>query len=248
MLKKTLVAVGCSLISGAVFAHVGVVPKEVADLYDGRNYKEGTSTFLNLSIPHGCGDEDTIGVVAVMPNSTPLTGIAFTSSGDSKFPANAIMSAKPVTDPGWKKITRNDGTVPAFGSGNVTVDTKSIWWGHGVVPHDFYGIVTFRATLPKLDGCVSTLKINVPVMQYCKNQTGVAWTGEATSRLPESIINPGYYPSFTVVRDTTANPLPAECNGVGTTATATPSNSDIDASLPPAHEFLIENSIGEAAP
>ncbi len=244
MFKKTLFTLGCLAISSAAFGHATTQPKDTLDAFSDRNYKEGSSAYVNLQIPHGCDDNGTIAAVAVMSNGASLTGVGFTQSGANKFPANAIMNAAAVTDANWKLIRLNEGTVPAFGSTSTTVNTKSILWAGGYIPpHNFTGLLTFRASLPRLDGCVSTLRINIPIIQYCEKQTAIAWTGEVTTKLPAAIINPGFYPFINVVRDTATNPLPAECNGQGTNTTSTPSTVDIDAALPPAHPLLIQNSL-----
>ncbi len=239
----SIVLISILLVSGNAFAHGNVIAKDNEDEYTGRDYKEGSdSVFMEMAFPHGChkvdqnGEhsyEDTKHIVAILPNTVDLTGIAYTEDwAGNRFGGNAMMEIKPLYDNNWKKIKIEKETVtPFFHHAEQDEDVTSIKWLKGNVPNEFVAKLTFRATLPKLDGCVEKLKINVPTVQYCKGGAVAAWIKEPTPSLPVDVISPGYTAFYNVLRDHETNPLPATCGDVGEVVEVYPSVDDIENGL-----------------
>ncbi len=106
------------------------------------------------------------------------------------------------------------------------------------------GPVSFKTT-----SCALSLKVRVASINYCekgiKNKNDPAradvWIGHMTSKFNDPVVMPytqeeldagkSYWPTMTITRNLTTNPLPAEC-GAGYNLTIEPADADIDANLP----------------
>src|SRR5574337_229188 len=90
------------------FPHANVESKDTLDAYSGRNYQEGTSAILSLSLGHGCthsGESFTTRyVTALFPNGANpnLSGVAYTTDGVTNYSGNALFGVKPEVDYNWR--------------------------------------------------------------------------------------------------------------------------------------------------
>lgn len=235
LLFVSMMLFGLSSI-GNVKAHVNVVPKSNADRFDGRVYQEGTVAYFDLSIPHGCksaspsgATQPTTHVAVLFPNQQDLSAVAYTQDKEgTEYAGNAMMSIKPATDSQWRKIRRlREAVSPYYDHGVKSDDIRAIQWRGGYVPTDSYATLSFRAKLPLLKSCVSQLKVYLPAVQYCMNNTYKAWIREPTQMFSADTISSNYAPYILVQRDLEQNPLPADCRET-VQSNAYPSAHDID--------------------
>lgn len=199
------------LLSSNALSHANIQPKDNQDLYSERSYKEGSTAYFNLVLSHGCDGEATTDVTMLIPNATDLTG--YTSSGPAgEYSGNALMSVKANVNANWKQIKYRKGEVPSYYShGAKQEDVRAIVWRKGYVPDDMIETLSIRAATPKLEGCVSRLRVRLPAVQYCGRSKAKAWIKEPTARFSEDQISAGYAPYIDVIRDQDVNPLPADC-------------------------------------
>lgn len=253
------------------FPHANIESKDTLDAYSGRNYQEGTSATLSISIGHGCtmsGESySTRYVTALFPNgaSPNLAGVAYTTDGVTNYSGNAVFGIKPETDYNWKEIQPIVGDVPMYyNHGEKTTDVRAIHWRWGYIPDNFVGKAKVSVNFPKFEPstCYSKIKVDIPVVQYCADDSKheqdlmwkrdrmkgsdihriYAWIKEPTFIFPaDTVIAPGYVASVTIVRNLTANPLPESC-AAGQTLELYPSASDIDSYLLPSDGKLHQNS------
>jgi len=253
MSKKTLITrlamtamMGGLLAATTVQAHVNIARENVFALGDApREYLEGSSAFISVNLPHDCSNPDTgehfatTDVAILLPNGTGLPqDVAFTknhfSSSTDTYGANAVMGTKARVSGVWKKVmVRKDTVDPFYNHGLRTEDARAIYWLKGLVDNDHYDNLEIKTSFPHLTGCTTRLEIKIPSVQYCKKGYATAWIGTDQSSVfapgtPKLRLTETYTPHFAVVRDLENNPLPAECNGVGTTVTVTPSVDEID--------------------
>lgn len=199
-------------------AHANFVPKDNIDSYSGREYQEGSSAYLSLSIAHGCNSMDgsksykTKHVVAIFPNDVNMQGIAYTKDrSGNHYGANGIMSIRPQTDSNWRFISNPKATVNEYYSHGVkTEDVSAIQWIGGDIPSDFFAGLTLRAQFPYLEECVSKLRVYIPTIQYCAAGHIKGWLRSPTHSMPEHLISPGYAPYIDVIRAEN-NPIDPTC-------------------------------------
>jgi len=235
-----------SLVTGSmsVFAHAGFKPKDVNDNYDGRTYLGGQTAYLSMAVPHGCKGENgerytTNHIGMVFPSMVALPAEQATTSDrdDNQYGANAMMGIKAAIDSNWETVRGLRGEVGEFYShGTKTEDVHAIHWLGGEIPDDMYAELKFRATLPKLMGCVTKLRVYTPAIQYCEGNHYTVWNSEATTAFPEEKVSTGYTPYFDVARDLTANPLDESC-GEGEELTVAPPADKIDWYLSPRKDY-----------
>lgn len=235
---ELILGLAAFMVANNVIAHANFVPKDVDDNFNGRQYEEGTTAYMNVNIAHGCHTPDrsewfsTIHVVSIFPNNLDLTGIAYTKDRSGNvYAGNALMGIKPGVDGDWQSINNLIGDVPTFYShGARDTDVRSIHWINGEVPNDGYENLQFRAGLPFLEGCTNRLKVYVPTIQYCEKGQILAWFIEPTPSMSSDVISPGYAPYFEVVRNEDKNPLPDSCSA-GETYTVYPAEEDLETYL-----------------
>ena len=251
---KYISLIGVALSCNA-FGHANIAPENAVILGDeARQYKEGSSPRLSMSIGHDCTHENgqhfnTMGVVAILPNSEALPPSDFytsTRDGEKHF-ANAFMSTKARYTTNWRRIDVVKGpVVPFYSHGLKEKDARALKWLNspsGGFNNDLYEDLEFKTKLPKFKehSCYTKLRVEVPVLQYCRGNTLSAWIGTAGSRFitaPHQRVTTDYTPYFEVVRDMEMNPLPAKC-GDGEEMTIRPSDADIDLF---GHQFNNPNS------
>src|SRR5574337_128997 len=243
------------------FPHANVESKDTLDAYSGRNYQEGTSAILSLSLGHGCthsGESFTTRyVTALFPNGANpnLSGVAYTTDGVTNYSGNALFGVKPEVDYNWREIQPITGDVPSYYNlGEKTTDVRAIHWRWGYIPDNFVGKAKVSVSFPTFEPstCYNKIKVDIPVVQYCADDSKheqdlmwkrdrikgkdlertFAWIKEPTSNFPtDTVVAPGYVASLTIVRNLTTNPLPGSCGGVGQTLELYPTAADIDTYL-----------------
>jgi hypothetical protein len=216
-----------TLLPTVTKAHIGIAPKAVNDMFDGRDYEEGTSQFIEVLLPHDCsndaGDHFPTQHVAVMiPNGTNIDPSVSVTVDDQGNPqgANVMMESKAGVNANWQEVRVLKGTVAPFYSGGIkTEDVRAFHWMGGLVDNDHYERLQIRATLPMLTGCSTSLRVFVPAVQYCTEGYKIAWIREETplfqaDEKTEVTAPPSadpYVASFIVKRNLETNPLPADC-------------------------------------
>lgn len=265
-----------ALISTDVWAfpHANIESKDTLDAYSGRNYQEGTSAILSISLGHGCtmsGESySTRYVTAVFPNGANpnLAGVAYTTDGAANYGGNGLFGIKPEVDYNWKEIQPITGDVPTYyNHGEKTTDVRAIHWRWGYIPDNFVGKAKVSVNFPKFEPstCYNKIKVDIPVVQYCADDSKheqdhvwkrdrmkgkdldriFAWIKDPTSNFPaDTVVAPGYVASLTIVRNLATNPLPGSCGGVGQTLELYPTAGDIDSYLLPSDGKLYQNSGG----
>lgn len=213
-----------SLAASAALAHTTIQ----------NSVTEGTTTYNNLVIGHGCtlADGTKLPVIAqsvVFPTVNPVVTISSgTQSGT--VPAFSVTSFANIPQLIQNKNifakqaekTNASGQVIGFVSTEGSLDPTL----HGLVPFRTAG-VSFTTT-----GCATKLLVKVAIADVCQ-KLGAAnlWIPSLTSKYTDPKVDGiGAPATLTISRDLTKNPLPASC-GTGYEVTLTPSNEDIDANL-----------------
>ncbi len=212
-----------ALSAGAAMAHTTVQVQA----------SEGTTTYNNLVIGHGCttASGSSLPVVAqsvVFPTVNPRFAVTGTMAGNpavvslSTFAnvAQLIQSRDIFSTQVEKKNAA--GQVIGFEStdGNLSPEL------HGLVPFRTAG-VSFPA-----DSCATKLIVQIAIADICqKNGAKNLWIPAVTAKYSDPTVDGiGAPASLTFNRDLARNPLAASC-GAGYTLTVTPSNEDVDANL-----------------
>lgn len=133
-------------------------------------------------------------------------------------------------------------------------------WG-GILPEGggTLGLSGFVITPPKFKAtsCAKSLKLQIAVANYCNTGTKAkdkksdrmdAWIGEMTTKFNDPLVMPNaagtpvsttdtrakiYWPTLTINRNVTTNPLPSGCSpATGYDVAIQPSKTDIDTFLP----------------
>lgn len=203
-----------------------------------REYIEGSSATLSLSLSHDCSGNPITDVTVVLPNGEGLSEADFyTKDRDGfHFGANALMGIKAKINANWGNVHVDKGDISSYYRHGVKeTDTRAIQWLGGNVDNDHYDRLEFVATFPSIkeDSCVESLKIEIPTVQFCENNTLIAWIGNLdTQFLPSenTRVEEHYEPAITVVRKAN-NPLPEAC-AEPKTVTIKPSIDDMNNYLP----------------
>jgi hypothetical protein len=131
-------------------------------------------------------------------------------------------------------------------------------WG-GVIPEGggSVAVAGFKVAAIKFKAtsCAKSLKVQIAIANFCQpgsmkkdkeSDRADIWIGEMTDKFNDPLVMPNaatvvdstgankvYWPTMTIKRDLTANPLPGTCDPVGGYDLAIqPSHADIDANLP----------------
>ena len=194
---------------------------------------EGTTTYNNLVIGHGCtlANGTKLPVIAqsvLFPTVNPkytassaVTGNPAVVSISSFANIAQLIQSRDVFSK-QKEKTNAAGAVIGFESTDGSLDPTL----HGLVPFRTAG-VTFPA-----DSCASKLIVQIAVADICeKNGAKNLWIPAVTAKYTDPTVDGiGAPAALTINRDLTKNPLPASC-GAGYTFTVTPSAEDVDANL-----------------
>lgn len=247
--KFNALAVVLFATSFNVAAHLNIARDNFFALGESpREYKEGSSVFIDVNAVEGCKDEagnryNTTDVVVIMPTSPgALSDNFITTNRDGEIlGANAVMFTKAKVSRNWKKVEVVRGTVDAYRGADRTEGTRAIKWLRGSVDSNHYDNLEFRASLPKFkpESCVSKLRVELPTISYCKSGYVRAWIGtEGTTRFPQDSdklhLEESYELYFNVIRDVENNPYPESCarddegNIVPVEEAVRPTDADID--------------------
>lgn len=194
---------------------------------------EGTTTYNNLVIGHGCTapNGSKLPVIAqsvVFPTVNPKLTFTGAFAGNPAMVSASTVAGIPQLIQTkhlfnkQREKTNAAGQVIGFENSDGTLDPTL----HGLVPFRTAGI-TF---LP--DSCAARVVIQIAVADICeKNGAKNLWIPALTAKYSDPTVDGiGSPASLTVNRDQAKNPLPAVC-GAGYTLTVTPSAEDIDANL-----------------
>ena len=245
MLKKQLfhLSIACVLTvsSGVAKAHLNIAQEDAIASGDGsREYKEGSSAFLDINISHDCTNAEgkhfaTTGVTLLMPNGESIPGTYTSDYSGNIYGANAVMAIKQRVSGAFKKTSVVKGPVDSFYShGERTEDVRALKWLKGKLDNDHYDNLEFKTSFPKIDptSCIAKIKMYFPSIQYCKNDYKIAWIKTADSKYGTGDEKMHVYDTYsayaTVVR---TSDLPASCGGVGETIEVMPSVEDINTYL-----------------
>ena len=194
---------------------------------------EGTTTYNNLVIGHGCtlANGTKLPVIAqsvVFPTVNPKYTVAGTVSGNPGVVSVKTFANIPQLiqnrDIFTKQKEKTDaaGNVIGFEGTEGSLDPTL----HGLVPFRTAG-VTFPA-----DSCATKLIVQIAIADICqKNGAKNLWIPALTAKYSDPTVDGiGAPASLTINRDLAKNPLAPSC-GAGYTFTVTPSNEDVDANL-----------------
>lgn len=194
---------------------------------------EGTTTYNNLVIGHGCtlADGSKLPVIAqsvLFPTVNPVYTTTGTVSGNPAVVSISTFAnvAQLIQDRNifsrQREKTNASGNVIGFESTEGSLDPTL----HGLVPFRTAGI-GFPA-----DSCATRMIVQVAVADVCqKLGARNLWIPSVTPKYADASVDGiGSPASLSFNRDLAKNPLRASC-GAGYTLTVTPSAEDIDANL-----------------
>lgn len=194
---------------------------------------EGTTTYNNLVIGHGCtlANGTRLPVIAqsvVFPTVNPIYTTTGTVSGNPAVVSISSFANIPQLIQSRDIFTRQKektnaaGNVIGFESTEGSLDPTL----HGLVPFRTAG-VSFPA-----DSCAVRLVVRIAVADICQKLGAKnLWIPSVTGKYSDSTVDGiGSPASLTINRDLARNPLAASC-GAGYTFTVTPSPEDVDANL-----------------
>lgn len=252
MLKKLTAYSLATVILGAgqmAFAHTGV--KDQAT--------EGKGLYTAFTIGHGC-ESATISTPfpvraqsVLFPNAADSVAHKLNADG-SDGPlidlANHItgvvgggvttLSPKAIMD--RSLFTNLTSIIPNSSTGVV----RGIRFSGGILPTDMVGLSQFKVSGVNFqpNSCAKSLKVRIAIANFCTNSRDTnadrradIWIGHMTALfndpgvMPEDFQTDPYWPTLTVNRDLTKNPLPAACTNSGFDIAVEPSDADIDANL-----------------
>ncbi len=194
---------------------------------------EGTTTYNNLVIGHGCtlADGSKLPVIAqsvLFPTVNPKYTTTGTMAGNpavvsiSSFANIAQLIQSKDIFSRQKEKTNAAGNVIGFESTEGSLDPTL----HGLVPFRTAGV-----SFPT-DSCATKLVVQVAIADICQKLGAKnLWIPALTAKYADPTVDGiGAPASLTINRDLAKNPLAASC-GAGYTLTVTPSNEDVDANL-----------------
>lgn len=220
-------------------AHISVSTENVYALGDNaREYVEGSSATLALNLSHDCRGNATTDVTVIFPNGEGLSPADFYTKdrNETLYGANALMGIKAKNNALWEAVyVTKDAISPYYKYGIKDTDTRAIQWLGGYIDNNHYDRLEFSATFPSIkeDSCVKSLKVELPTIQFCENNTLIAWIGSLDTSFAvsdDNRIEEFYEPSINIVRHKN-NPLPEAC-GEGENVVIKPSIDEMNQYLP----------------
>lgn len=230
LITGSITAAVITAMGSNILAHTRLEVPQIAD---------NTRVTNNVIIGHGCGEINVIGTSVVFPDGV-----------DSIITVDGQPHTGPLTDfvDNWGNLIKKNYSKEVFTHQQSKTDANGnvlgFWAGGGdSLPHDMNGYIAFRVgpvTL-KADSCVASVKFYVSIADICEitptsgfNENTVNfWThnnlGTPYDRVSTTDDGPA---SLTVVRDTTANPLPESCGGTGVAVEVKPSAAQINRDMP----------------
>lgn len=224
-------------VQGLIVLALGAVPQVLAHTTIQSQVPEGTTTYNNIVIGHGCtlADGSKLPVIAqsvVFPTVNP---VATFSTGKMAGSADVfaittfanipqLIQSKDIFSKQEEKVDAS-GRVIGFASSEGSLSPNL----HGLVPFRTGGI-SFNAA-----SCIKKLLVKVAIADICQKK-GAAnlWIPALTPKYTDPKVDGIGSPATLIFnRDLTKNPFLAASNcGEGYEITLTPSAEDIDANLP----------------
>lgn len=227
------------------FAHTGV--QEAAT--------PGTTSYNAFTITHGCGSghEDSTplkvkGQSAVFPFGVAVWNEIQTGGAEVPIPTGGagIVADDDFVDLGVGGIQDNDPFAKQEEETDENDNVRALNWKHGALATNLVGTPRFRVSVPTiLDNCVSTLRIRVAVVNWCKfgkNEandpvndrsdwwfTGPDKTG-STLFVDPDMVQEDFWMTLTV--NNPGDPELPECAGETREVAVQPTGADIDKYLP----------------
>ena len=204
---------------------------------------EGLRADNALRIGHGCDERPVIAQSVVFPTDAPQI-----SASD---PNVAIGDLGEVIEQGSVAgLVRLIQSRDIFAIQSVKLDSNQNTIGFastlGWLVPNAVGRVPFDATSPNFvaESCATALRVEIAIADICglaaptirptKVNLWIPANGSqfAVEGAANGIDGIGAPARWTIQRNLQANPLPAQCNGVGYTVTVTPSPAQVDRDLP----------------
>jgi len=114
---------------------------------------------------------------------------------------------------------------------------RAIHYSDGKLPTDLLGIIPFKVSgvTFKEESCATRVQVRIGIADWC-HHTGTPqadiWIGRLTPVFNDAqVVSLGFWPTLTINRDLTTNPLPESC-GEGYEVVLEPSDQAIDQYLP----------------
>ncbi|MFO1329701.1 MAG: hypothetical protein U1F56_20240 [Rubrivivax sp.] len=193
---------------------------------------EGTTTYNNLVIGHGCatasGSLPVIAQSVVFPTVNPRFSVTGTMAGNPAVVSITTLANVPQLIQNRDVFTRQAEKKNAAGQVIGFEGTE------GFLSPDLHGLVPFRTagiTFPA-DSCATRLIVQIAIADICqKNGARNLWIPSVTPKYSDPTVDGiGAPANLTFNRDLAKNPLASSC-GAGYTLTVTPSPEDVDANL-----------------
>lgn len=226
-----MAAVATSTMAMSVLAHTRLEVPVVT---------ENVRTTNNVIIGHGCGEINVIGTSVVFPDGIDSTVIV-----DGQPHTGALTDFVE----NWGNSIQKNYSRAIFTFEDEKTDSLGnvvgFWAGGGnSLPHQLNGYIPFRvgAVIINKDSCAASVKFHVSIADICEitstsgfNENTVnLWThnslGTPYDRVG-STTDDGPAP-LTIMRDLTANPLPASCGTTGVAVEVKPSAAQINRDMP----------------
>jgi hypothetical protein len=119
-------------------------------------------------------------------------------------------------------------------AGNV----RGFHYSDGELQLDLVGVIPFKLSgvTFKQESCATKLEVRIGIVDWCHHRAGERraneWIGRTTPVFNDkNKVTVGFWPTLTINRNLTTNPLPENC-GEGYGVAVEPSDEDIDQYLP----------------
>jgi hypothetical protein len=234
-LRSSVLALAAALCASAPSALAHTTVQSVST--------EGVRADNALRIGHGCGERPVIAQSVVFPTDAPQIS---TSDPNAVISDLGQVIAQGTLVGLFSLIQSRD--IFAVQSAKLDANQETIGFDGklGLLGPHLRGRVPFDATAPNFvaDSCATSLRVEIAIADICglapptiqpeKVNLWIPDNGSqfATLAAANGIDGVGSPARWTINRNLAANPLPAECNGVGYSVTVTPSPQQVDRDLP----------------
>lgn len=226
-----------TLTSHLAMAHLNIAVEDGIAIGDGsREYKEGSSAFLDVNISHDCSNEagmhfPTTGVAVLLPNAQYAPDTFTADANGNYYGANAVMGVKQRINSTFEKNIVMKGPVePFYNHGIKSEDARALKWFKGKVDNDHYENLEFKANFPKIDpsSCVAKIKMYFPSMQYCTKGYKMAWVNTPNSKYGLGDAKTRVYDTYSAYATVVRTSELAPACGAGETVEIMPSVDEIN--------------------
>ncbi|ADJ28041.1 hypothetical protein [Nitrosococcus watsonii] len=204
---------------------------------------EGTGLYTGFDITHGCGFEDkpSLPVIAqsVAFPTGPNSAVTRMDTGEAISLGDVLiggMHASGLINPA---IIQNRDVFNATEElRDETGVVRGVHYTDGELQVDLDGVLPFRVSGVTFveESCVTKVRARVAIANWCHHREGARRVDVWIARLTpvfndERVVSIDFWPTLTINRDLTTNPLPENC-GEGYEVAVEPSDEDIDQYLP----------------